>query len=502
MESALKQSDIDLATIREDLFCGKGYHVIRNYAAEDMVRHIREFWQSSEQPQVSQYNKYTHIREHCADVSFRTNDVDTHVNFFWNQPRDVGTLTTAWQIQAIRNQLEGNPPDKGYLPTYQQPGEAARFRYVASYRVVITRSAGRVPPHCDWDLDHGRIQMCLMLSTFGKDYSAGGTVIYDRFRDGKPVNICEQERLCAGDLVIFRYAHEHSVAPVTPTADGDGFVRMILPEEVVDRRDRWLSHRIAKKTAVTLNTICAKVGLGKEKPPAPLVKGRLIRGQGNELYYDEHVEQLMKIAVREGLQPSHVYNHRGLWGRFRLHQQWQLDVLHRHGLKPSHHFLDLGCGILRLGMPLVDFLDDDRYCGIDALEQYIRLGQVYMQEVVKTDKTFHLLVNREFEFEQFERKFDFAMAQSVFTHMSFDQITTCFEKLCPVMKPGGQLLFTVILREDREFTWMYTSETAMTKSSHANLSFYEELGDRLGFEVTSLGSEGHQTQHACLATFR
>src|SRR5262245_36962242 len=41
------------------------------------------------------------------------------------------------------------------------------------------------------------------------------------------------------------------------------------------------------------------------------------------------------------------------------------------GLKPSHRFLDVGCGIGRMALPLSDYLENGMYYGFDITEEKI-----------------------------------------------------------------------------------------------------------------------------------
>jgi|GEM_PF-5409836 2-polyprenyl-3-methyl-5-hydroxy-6-metoxy-1,4-benzoquinol methylase len=495
-----------IQAIRNNLYSGSGYHVVRNFLPPIAVDHIRSFWsQRVTKGHSGHFDKYIHLRMNGPDVSLLTPDRDTHYNFFWNEPRDVATSSTAWQMQTLRNAIEGNPADQGFLPHHVARGERQSLRYAASYRVIFTRQGGAMKPHCDWALDHARVQMCLILTSPKRDYVAGGTLIDDKFRDGNPVNVCEKENLQAGDLLVFRFAHRHGVAPVVSSLDGMGYGRMLLPEELIDLRDRSQLNRIFKRGVSLANRVMTRL-------PASL-RGRFgdksllqhwlrpLRQQGEGLYYDDDEARLMEIAVREGLDPSMVFNHRGLWARLQPEQGWQLDTLKQHGLKPRHHFLDVGCGMLRLGMPLISYLEDDRYCGIDAMDKYVQLGRVYMNEVAHSNKTFHLMANRKFEFEQFGRQFDFAMAHSVMTHLSYEQIERCFTNLKTVMKQGASFLFTVVINQDKQFSSMYASDTPMTKSSHRDVRLFEDLGRKLGFGFEYLGQANHRAQHLCVATF-
>lgn len=493
----------DIQAIREELYLGKGYVVLRKIVPSVTIKHLSSFWNTTTKHRLKQnFSKHKDIALQCSDQSVEQQQQFVHYNFFWNSPKDESTYSLAWQLQAFRNQLEGQPLDWGYLPHYKTAGEQKDLRYVSSYRVVCTQAGKPVPVHSDWDLDHAKIQCSLQLSSFGEDYQEGGMLIHDEFREGTAINISEKENLQAGDLLLFRYAHPHGVASIVPGPSGRGFERMLLPIELVDLKDKQWPHRIKKKVA--FYQIKWQAALQGQKPNFDQLfssKQRLVRGQGTALYYDKEVAELMEIAIKEGLSPAHVYLHRGLWGRFHLFQKWQMDACLALGLQAHHQVLDLGCGILRLGMLLIPFLDDDRYCGIDPVADYIRLGDRYLQEHIQTDKQYHLLVDRDFSFEQFDRMFDFAIAQSVFTHLSFAQIDACFCALKKVMRPTAKLIFTVSTGKEKEENVLYIDDQPMTKSGHEGLRFYNELSRKYKINITFDSVVTHPTQQLGIAMF-
>ena len=47
-------------------------------------------------------------------------------------------------------------------------------------------------------------------------------------------------------------------------------------------------------------------------------------------------------------------------------RDWQMGFLLNHGLSPSDHFLDVGCGTLRGGIPIIEYLDPGNYTGFDV----------------------------------------------------------------------------------------------------------------------------------------
>jgi cyclopropane fatty-acyl-phospholipid synthase-like methyltransferase len=118
----------------------------------------------------------------------------------------------------------------------------------------------------------------------------------------------------------------------------------------------------------------------------------------------------------------------------------QLDFLVQRGLQPHHALLDVGCGPLRAGVKLVPYLDPGNYYGIDLSDILIEAG--YEGEIVPNGledrlPRANLAVNSSFDASGFGRRFDFAIAQSVFTHVPWNDIRLCLEMLSDVMADDG-----------------------------------------------------------------
>lgn len=110
----------------------------------------------------------------------------------------------------------------------------------------------------------------------------------------------------------------------------------------------------------------------------------------------------------------------------------QIDFLKSQGLQPSYTLLDIGCGCLRLGVRAVEFLDTDKYWGIDLNEELLTAG--YDHEVVpsglaaKLPRT-NLVTDAEFTFTGTPHQVDMAIAQSVFTHLPLEYLRLCLTNL-------------------------------------------------------------------------
>jgi hypothetical protein len=55
-----------------------------------------------------------------------------------------------------------------------------------------------------------------------------------------------------------------------------------------------------------------------------------------------------------------------------------IAVLLRHGLQPHHTLVDYGCGSLRLGKPLVEFLEPGKFWGLDLAQEFLDAGVVHI----------------------------------------------------------------------------------------------------------------------------
>ena len=136
--------------------------------------------------------------------------------------------------------------------------------------------------------------------------------------------------------------------------------------------------------------------------------------------------------------------HRGaVGGRWDTHGEHQLNFVKSQGLKPDGTLLDVGCGPLRAGRHLVDYLDAGNYYGIDANLSLIQAGY----DVELTDEqrdrlpVGNLRANDRFDGD-FGVFFDMALAQSVFTHVSLNHIRLCLYRTARVMRPGGKFYAT------------------------------------------------------------
>ncbi len=120
---------------------------------------------------------------------------------------------------------------------------------------------------------------------------------------------------------------------------------------------------------------------------------------------------------------SHYRAYVGPPERYDLVAAIQFNLMTSLGLREGHSLLDIGCGSLRGGRLFIPYLLPGRYFGLEPerwlIDEGVRneLGRDILR--VKRPTFSH---DRDFTLTAFGRKFDFLLAQSIFSHASPAQI--------------------------------------------------------------------------------
>lgn len=118
--------------------------------------------------------------------------------------------------------------------------------------------------------------------------------------------------------------------------------------------------------------------------------------------------------------------------------QAQIEFLKRQELKPSDTLLDIGCGDLRGGLHIIDYLNEGNYTGMDISEEAIKSGWKNLQEEDFLDKYPTLIVNNNLKLSRFDNhEFDVIFANSVLTHLPKENIAELFDNVGRVLAEDG-----------------------------------------------------------------
>jgi SAM-dependent methyltransferase len=126
----------------------------------------------------------------------------------------------------------------------------------------------------------------------------------------------------------------------------------------------------------------------------------------------------------------------------------QFDFVVDRGLEPQHHFLDVGCGPLRGGLHFIRYLEAGHYYGVDRRADLLQAGgEVELPRHGLVEKRPTLVEMEDFGFQRLGQTFDYALAQSVFTHLPINNIIRCLMNMEQVLVPGGKFFATIYLNE-------------------------------------------------------
>ncbi|MFB9676298.1 class I SAM-dependent DNA methyltransferase [Streptosporangium vulgare] len=149
-------------------------------------------------------------------------------------------------------------------------------------------------------------------------------------------------------------------------------------------------------------------------------------------------------------------NPRGAVGS-RSYRRWvalgkmQFDYLVRHGLRPEHRLLEIGCGNLRAGRLFIAYLDPGNYYGVDISPDILIAAQETLVTYGLRDRFPHLLPVGDLRFTALpDRAFDVVHAHSVFSHSPLHVIEECLRSVGRIVRPGGWFDFTFDRTEGRE----------------------------------------------------
>lgn len=165
----------------------------------------------------------------------------------------------------------------------------------------------------------------------------------------------------------------------------------------------------------------------------------------------------------------------GLWEEI---GRLQFDYVASKGFKPEDKLLDLGCGSLRGGRWFIRYLQVGNYWGIDISHNILEAGKQVLVNEGLEDKKPNLIVNHGLTFKELEGcKFDYILAQSVFTHMPEEDIEECFRNLNKILRPAGAFFAT--FNEGHRHRMFH--KIAMVFRYPASL--FHSLGEEYGYSV-------------------
>lgn len=170
----------------------------------------------------------------------------------------------------------------------------------------------------------------------------------------------------------------------------------------------------------------------------------------------------------------HLVGPAKLW---KMKQDFQIEFLKENGLKPTNRLLDIGCGTLRGGIPIIDYLEKGNYTGIDVRQEVIEEAFKELQEEGLENKQPHILQFDQFNQLELENSYDVLFAFSVLIHLQDHILTDCMEFASRVLKSTGKFYANVNLVQRDDSAWQGFPVV------FRSLEFYQENAARYGMSV-------------------
>ena len=178
----------------------------------------------------------------------------------------------------------------------------------------------------------------------------------------------------------------------------------------------------------------------------------------------------------------------GLWDEI---GKLQFEFLKSRGLKPHHLLLDIACGSLRAGSHFISYLDRENYLGLDKERRLITLGiEREVGRKLIDEKAPQFVISDSFEFEKFGKRPDFALAQSLFTHLNVRDIRRCLTNLRECMNPGSRFYATYGIVSKASFQDNQRPSQAHRKFRYTR-QVAEDLGVSCGWDANYIGDWSH-----------
>jgi len=174
--------------------------------------------------------------------------------------------------------------------------------------------------------------------------------------------------------------------------------------------------------------------------------------------------------------------HVGPPGMWEMKRDFQIAFLRKAGLQPGHRLVDIGCGTLRGGLPLIRYLEPGHYVGVEAREEALTEARRELEENGLTDKDATLVHGSDLTQLNLPMQFDYAWAFSVLFHMPDDVLEGCIGFVARHLRPGGVFYANVHVGERKSRKWKQFPVV------WRSMDFYRSLAIRHGMSVEDIGS--------------
>ena len=139
-----------------------------------------------------------------------------------------------------------------------------------------------------------------------------------------------------------------------------------------------------------------------------------------------------------------------LW---QMKRDFQIQFLQAMNLKPEHYLLDIGCGTLRGGLPLIAYLQAEHYFGLEVRAEVLAQGRQELKEAGMAHKNPMLLLSTDMAQLTIHQPFDYIWAFSVLIHMDEATLNTTLDFVRRHLAEKGAFYANVNIGEETQGHW-------------------------------------------------
>ena len=189
-----------------------------------------------------------------------------------------------------------------------------------------------------------------------------------------------------------------------------------------------------------------------------------------------NLQEVLDVRRRRALEDTMGF--RGQWDE---HRRFQMAFLKSQGLDPFHKFLEIGCGPLTGGIPIIGYLGKSNYVGVDIRGSVLDLAWEEVGIAGLSVKNPRLICSSSFGYEELrDERFDFIFSFSVLFHLNNDILQKFFSQISYRLAPGGRC-FAQVNVHLADSTWLEFPFIKRTATE------YGAMASTAGLKTTNLG---------------
>ncbi len=184
-----------------------------------------------------------------------------------------------------------------------------------------------------------------------------------------------------------------------------------------------------------------------------------------------------------------------LW---KMKREFQIRFLNDMGLKPEHYLFEIGCGTLRGGVPLIQYLENGHYFGVEVRGEVLDEGRKELKKAALEGKNPTLLLSPDISQLTVNRKFEYIWAFSVLIHMDDKILNDTLAFVSKHLSEAGVFYANVNIGDRKDGKWqgfplvwrhldLYTRACSMSGLVVSDLGPLKELG-----HIANVGPQDNQ----------